>query len=147
MNIINFFKNSGDILQFALPTVVGLQDVVPDFKQQNYRSGFEKTLKIVTLIGVQRYGCKLIKWVFPKMRPDGSDNQSFPSGHFMIGMQCTVRSFHRDGSNSLTFLLTLVGTAAIGLGRYLPLKHDVVDLTAGGLLGFLLGGGWNVWIH
>ncbi|MCB1072743.1 MAG: hypothetical protein KDK96_06530 [Chlamydiia bacterium] len=147
MNITKFFQNSGDVLQFILPTVVGLQDVASDFKEQNYQSGTEKTLKVVTLIGVQRYGCKLIKWMFPKIRPDGSDYESFPSGHFMIGMQCTVRSFYRDGPNSLTFLLTVLGTGVIGLGRYLPMKHDVVDLTAGGLLGSLLGGAWNGWIR
>lgn len=146
MNVTNFFQDSGDILQFALPIVIGLQDVGPDFRQQKYLSGVEKTLKIVTLIGVQRYGCKLIKWMFPKMRPDGSDNESFPSGHFMIGVQCTVRSFHRDGPHSLTFLLTLLGTGVIGLGRYLRMKHDVVDLTAGGLLGSVLGSGWNGWV-
>lgn len=146
MNVTNFFKISGDILQFALPTAIGLQEVTSDFRKGNASVGAQRALKILIIIGAQRYGCKLIKWVFPKIRPDGSDNQSFPSGHFMIGMVCAVRTLHRDGPHSLSFLLTLLGTGAIGLGRYLPGKHDVVDLTAGGLLGASLGKGWNVWV-
>lgn len=146
LNVTKFFQTSGDVLQYAIPTIVGIQDIVPDFRNDNFRSGVGKTIKICVLIGVQRYGCKFIKWLIPKKRPDGSDYESFPSGHFMIGMQCSMRTFHRDGPHSFTFLLTLLGTAVIGLGRYLPMKHDVVDLTVGGMLGAALGKGWNDWV-
>ena len=46
MNVTNFFQASGDILQFALPTVVGLQDVASDFRKGNASVGAQKALKI-----------------------------------------------------------------------------------------------------
>lgn len=146
MNIVNIFKTSGDVLQYAIPTVVGLQEVVPEIVGENYRIGAEKALKISTLIFIQRYGTMAMKRIFPKLRPDKSDYESFPSGHFMIGAQCAVRVWHRDGLKSSRFLLTLLGTICLGLGRYLPLKHDIIDLTVGGALGAGLGVCWNRWI-
>lgn len=146
MKISDIFKVSGDILQYAVPTVVGLQEVVPEFTHKNYREGALKALKICTLIFIQRYGTKGIKKTFPKLRPDGSDRESFPSGHFMIGAQCAVRVWHRDGPKSYNFCLTLLETICLGLGRYLPLKHDMIDLTVGGAIGAGLGTCWNRWI-
>ncbi|MCB1110340.1 MAG: hypothetical protein KDK64_05115 [Chlamydiia bacterium] len=147
MTITKIFQTSGDLLQFVLPTVVGVQDVAPDVQQGKYDKAGEKALKILVLIGVQRYSCKLIKKLAKKKRPDGSDFESFPSGHFMIGAQCLARSCHRDGFPSVMAILVLMGTLTIGLGRYLPKKHDVVDLTAGGILGMGLGILWNHWLN
>lgn len=146
MTIMRFFQGAGDFLQFAIPTVVGFQDVVSEARNRAYRDGTIKAMKICTLILIQRYGCKLIKNVVKKRRPDGTDLQSFPSGHFMIGTQCLTRSVYRDGPLSTTAILTLLGTISLGLGRYLPKKHDVVDLIAGGILGGSLGIVWNRWI-
>ena len=146
MTPTTFFQGAGDILQFAIPTAIGLQDVAPDACNGAYRKGMTKAMKICTLILIQRYGCMLIKNIVKKRRPDGSDLQSFPSGHFMIGAQCLARSAYRDGPLSKMATLTLLGTISLGLGRYLPKKHDVVDLTVGGILGVSLGLVWNRWI-
>ena len=146
MTPTTFFQGAGDILQFAIPTVIGLQDVVPDMHNKAYRDGAIKAMKICTLILIQRYGCMLIKNIVKKRRPDGSDLQSFPSGHFMIGAQCLARSAYRDGPLSTTAILTLLGTVSLGLGRYLPKKHDAVDLAVGGVLGISLGAVWNKWV-
>ena len=64
----------------------------------------------------------------------------------MIGTQCLTRSLYRDGFSSNRAILTLIGTISLGLGRYLPKKHDVVDLTAGGIIGVCLGVAWNQWV-
>ncbi|NRA89695.1 MAG: hypothetical protein HRU43_00915 [Simkaniaceae bacterium] len=116
------------MLQFAIPTIVGLQDVAPSFQNNRYNEVRINVFKICTLIAIQRYGCMLIKKIAQKKRPDGSDFQSFPSGHFMIGTQCLTRSLYRDGFPSTTAVLVLIGTVSIGLGRYLPKKHDLVEL-------------------
>ena len=91
MTPTTFFQGAGDILQFAIPTAIGIQDVAPDVCSGAYRKGTIKAMKICTLILIQRYGCMLIKNIVKKRRPDGSDLQSFPSGHFMIGAQCLAR--------------------------------------------------------
>ena len=146
MSITKIFQNAGVVLQFVVPTIVGLQDIVPALQNKQYGDAGTKALKIFTLIAIQRYGCMLIKKLVPKQRPDGSDFESFPSGHFMIGTQCLTRSLYRDGFPSNTAILTLIATISLGLGRYLPKKHDVVDLTAGGIIGVGLGVGWNLWL-
>ena len=146
MTPATFFQGAGDILQFAIPIATGLHDVAPDVHNGAYRKGMTKAMKICTLILIQRYGCMLIKNIVKKRRPDGSDLQSFPSGHFMIGTQCLARSVYRDGLLSNMAILIFLGTISLGLGRYLPKKHDVVDLTAGGILGISLGAVWNRWV-
>ena len=134
----NCFKTLSDVFQYALPVVTGFKDV---YLQK------EKPVKtavlIMTLIVIQRYGTKILKKITQKKRPNGSDRESFPSGHMMIATQCLTRSFKRDGIGSPIFFLNAVGSISIALGRYLPGMHDVIDLTAGALIGVGLGSVWN----
>ena len=133
-----------DILQYALPTVVGLADVIPDIKKGNYQRALRKAVIISTLIFIQNRGTKVLKYLVRKPRPSYPNNlESFPSGHMMIAIQSLVRAVYRDGPYSYSSLFVAIGAVFVGLGRYLPGKHDVVDLTAGAMLGGGLGYVWN----
>ena len=95
------------------------------------------------VIFIQRYGTRCIKSIIPKRRPNGTDMESFPSGHMMIAAVCLTRTLKRDGISSPIFFFNAVGSIVIGLGRYLPGMHDVIDLTAGAFIGVFLGTVWN----
>ena len=136
--VCHSFKVSSDIFQYALPITTGLKDIHPKTK-----TPLKNLSWIITLIAIQRYGTKILKKLTQKKRPNGLDFESFPSGHIMIAAQCLTRSLKRDGISSPFFFLNAVGSISIALGRYLPGMHDVVDLTAGALLGVGLGTVWN----
>jgi len=79
----------GDVLQYALPTVVGLADVAPDVKKGGYRRALRKAVIISTLILIQNRGTMVLKHLTQKPRPSYPKNlESFPSGHMMIAIQC-----------------------------------------------------------
>ena len=142
-----FFQSSSDILQYVLPTVVGIGDVLPDLKKAQYLHAVQKTIKIATLIFIQNRVAILIKQLTKKPRPSfPHDFTSFPSGHMMIAMQSLVHVTYRERSCSFLILFVALGNAFIFVGRYLPGKHDIVDLTAGAILGGALGYVWNKWI-
>lgn len=137
------FERAGDILQYAFPTVVGIADLIPDIKIGQYGQAMRNLSIILTLIAMQNRGTMFLKRVSKKPRPSFSnDLESFPSGHMMIAMQCLTRVFF-----AYTHWLPRTGaiavTSCIAMGRYLPGKHDSVDLTAGGILGVGLGCLWN----
>lgn len=144
MAVTRFFQVSGDVLQYALPTITGLADVVPDLKEGKYKSALRKAVLISILILIQNRGAMAIKRFTKKPRPRfPQDLESFPSGHMMIAVQSWVRAAYRDGPNSYSSVFVAIGALCIALGRYLPGKHDVVDLTAGAMLGAGLGYVWN----
>lgn len=137
------FEIASNIMQFALPGFAWVSDIAPDIKLRNLESAFKKTLIIGVLIIVQNRSGKYLKMYSNKRRPNGSDFESFPSGHMMIAAQSTVRLIYKYGLFSKEGAFGIVGSTVIALGRYLPGQHDIIDLTAGAFLGSFLGAAWN----
>jgi membrane-associated phospholipid phosphatase len=136
----------GDVLQYAFPIVVGALDLWPDVVRGEYRRSLYNAGYILALIGLQNRVTVILKQMFKKPRPSFPDDlESFPSGHMMIAAQCLTRVFFAYTSWPLR-AGAIATTACIGLGRYLPGKHDLVDLAAGGALGVMLGSVWNRWV-
>lgn len=73
-------------------------------------------------------GAQLSKWVFRRLRPDGSDTRSFFSGH--------------TASAPRWYFAIPVGELRIGAGR-----HDWIDVLAGGLVGGAARWGCERWIR
>lgn len=147
MNFNKNLENFGNILQYAFPAIVGLADVTPDFLSGSYSKAMRKCVIIVGLIFLQNRGTMALKHLTQKPRPSfPEDLESFPSGHMMIATQCTTRVFFAYKGISPKALAVLC-SATIGLSRYLPGKHDIVDLTAGGSLGIVLGTAWNHFVN
>jgi membrane-associated phospholipid phosphatase len=140
------FENAGDVLQYAFPTIVGLADLYPDLRQGNYYEAAKKATIICTLILIQNRGGLFLKNIFLKPRPNFPDQlDSFPSGHMMIAAQCATRVFLAYSGQAPRSLAVVIA-ATIGLGRYLPGRHDVVDLCGGAVLGAGLGVLWNYFL-
>ncbi|MEN9344086.1 MAG: hypothetical protein RLZZ453_873 [Chlamydiota bacterium] len=141
--IPGWFESAGDILQYAFPMVVGFADLIPDIKSGQYGQAMRNAGIILALIVVQNRGTLGLKKIFKKPRPCFPDDlESFPSGHIMIGTQCLIRVFFAY-THPLARMGAVALTSCLALARYLPGKHDIVDLTVGGILGVGLGCIWN----
>lgn len=118
-------ENTGDVLLFALPTAtLATTFIIGDTK------GSWQFTKGLLLTEVMTHGLKAI---IVKQRPDGSDENSFPSGH-------TSTTFH-----SASFIQRRYG-ASYGIPAYALAtftafsrvygeKHDGWDVIAGAIIG------------
>jgi membrane-associated phospholipid phosphatase len=143
MSSFSNLRLCGDVLEYAFPTVVGVADITPDMLSGDYDKAAQKCAIIVGLILLQNRTTAFLKRLIKKPRPSfPNDLNSFPSGHMMIAAQCATRVFFAH-KGITPKALAVVCSGIIALSRYLPGKHDMVDLTAGGLLGSVLGTAWN----
>ena len=79
----------------------------------------------------------LLKTAFPRERPDGSDNKSFPSGHAAAAFAwATVAEEHWGPKVGIPSFLA---ATAIGLSRVQHNKHNLSDVLAGATLGYIVG--------
>ena len=70
-------------------------------------------------------------------RPDGSANQSFPSGHTAVAFSAAAYLERRYGEAYGAFVPALYGVAALtGLSRVQANKHRWVDVLSGAALGY-----------
>lgn len=136
-------EDVGDLLHQAVPTAVILADVIPHFLSGNFIVGAQKVGAVAGILFLQNRTTSVLKHWTKKPRPSfPHDLKSFPSGHMMIAALCATRVFFAYQS-IVPKLLSLACVGITALSRYIPGKHDVVDLTAGGLLGIGFGTIWN----
>lgn len=74
-----------------------------------------------------------LKQIFPKERPDGSGNDSFPSGHTSISFAAAA-SMHQRYGWQVGVPATLVATF-VGVARVKADKHHWYDVVAGAAIG------------
>jgi len=118
-------KTSGDVVLFALPmAAVGATFIHKDKK------GTWQFTKGFLVNGVVSYGLKAL---INKERPDGSNTNSFPSGHTSITFQSASFIQRRYGwkYGIPAYLLS----SFTGFSRLNADKHDIVDVLAGAALG------------
>lgn len=121
----NAVKTSGDVLLYALPiTAIGSSLIIGDKK------GSVQFIKGFALNEVITFGLKLS---IDKERPDGSNNNSFPSAHASTTFQSASYIQMRYGWK--------YGIPAYVLASYTSFtrlnakKHDIVDCLAGAVIG------------
>ncbi len=117
-----------DILTFGLPTVAAGMAWAQDDTEGGRQLGYS--------VGGAYAGSVVLKSAIYAPRPDGSDNQSFPSGHTAVAFAAVSFVDHRYGgsSPSLPWLYAAAGLA--GVSRVMSDKHYFQDVVAGGALGF-----------
>ena len=74
-----------------------------------------------------------LKETFPKLRPDGSDSRSFPSGHTSVSFAAAATITNRYGWKA--GLPAQLVAAFVGLSRIEARKHDVADVLVGAVIG------------
>jgi membrane-associated phospholipid phosphatase len=75
-----------------------------------------------------------LKATVDKERPDGSGNDSFPSGHTSIAFANATHAAIRYGFNTYT-ILSFAMAAGVGYTRVTSDRHDSVDVAAGAAIG------------
>jgi membrane-associated phospholipid phosphatase len=118
-------NTSGDVLIFALPIAAAGSTLI--FKD---KEGSKQFLKGFVLNEALTLGLKL---VIDKERPDGSDNNSFPSGHTSTTFQSAAfiqKRYGWDYGIPAYLLATYTGFL-----RIYSKKHYFLDVFAGAIIG------------
>lgn len=118
-------KTSGDILVFTLPAIaIGSTLIEGDTKGTwQFTKGFATNFAVTAVL----------KSIISKERPDGSNNNSFPSGHSSITFQSASFLQKRYGweYGIPAYLLA----SYTGFSRINGDKHDIYDVLAGAAIG------------
>jgi membrane-associated phospholipid phosphatase len=112
--------------------VVGASLAMPGL--QHDWSGLGHTALALGVTGVATQG---LKRAIPETRPDGSDNQSFPSGHTSISFAAAASLHKRYGWQA--GLPAYAVAAFTGVARVQADKHYTHDVLAGAALGTAAG--------
>lgn len=94
-------------------------------------------LQAIGSIGAATLVTTGLKETISKERPDGSDNESFPSGHTSSSFAAAATLHNRYGWKAGLPAYALA--AFVGASRIEADRHDVVDVLAGAALGSLSG--------
>ncbi|UBZ13340.1 phosphatase PAP2 family protein [Flagellimonas marinaquae] len=126
----NAQKTAGDILLFTMPAMaMGSTFIWQDGQKGTYQ--FSKALAGTLAV---TYGLKL---AINKERPNGENNNSFPSGHTSVAFTSAAFVQKRYGWEYGIPAYLLAGY--VGYTRIEANKHDAVDVVAGAAIGIGMG--------
>ncbi|HNS86941.1 MAG TPA: phosphatase PAP2 family protein [Parvularculaceae bacterium] len=94
-------------------------------------------LQAAASMGVASLATTGLKETFPRMRPDGSDDRSFPSGHTSVSFAAAATLTNRYGWK--VGLPAHALAAFVGASRVKARKHHVSDVLVGAAIGELSG--------
>ncbi|MBF88697.1 MAG: hypothetical protein CMG75_03375 [Candidatus Marinimicrobia bacterium] len=124
--------------RWAYPTLLGMIAFSPTAKK-------EKANQLIfasSSIGATIATTYLIKFSISRLRPDGSNRRSFPSGH-TSGSFVLAAITHELYGKELGSLLYVVGSL-VGAQRVFSNKHWFTDVIAGATLGTMIGRGFSI---
>lgn len=118
-------ERAGDIIAFAIPALA--------YGSTYYKDDKAGRQQFYYAFGANVASTYALKTIIDKQRPDGSDANSFPSGHTSIAFQGASFIHKRYG---LEYSIpAYIGAGFVGYSRVQADKHDVVDVLAGAALG------------
>lgn len=120
-------QSTGDFLQIAVPAV-GLATAF-------YLDDDEGKIQFYKSFGTTWLITHGLKNTVKKERPDGSNDQSFPSGHTSAAFQGAAFIHKRYGLNY--GLAAYAAASYVGYSRVNSDKHDNADVIAGAVIGTL----------
>ena len=123
------WRNGSDLLAVGLPALAA-----GAAWGQGDTEGFKQlTLTMATTVGT----AEVLKASVHSMRPDGSDNKSFPSGHTAVAFAAVRFMDKRYGEQMTPYTPWLYAAAGMtGVARVEANKHHWRDVLAGGALGW-----------
>jgi membrane-associated phospholipid phosphatase len=123
-------EKSGDILHLLLPAAAfGATLIIED--------DYQGTWQLVKSGVVSRVAVESFKFAVDKDRPDGSGDDSFPSGHTADSFAAATFIQQRYGWQWA--IPAYIGATFVGYSRVESDKHYVEDVLAGAVIGILSG--------
>ena len=119
------WARAGDVGRFGL---IGSALCLP-LTRRNWNGAFDAATAILATSAI----CKAIKPLAPERRPDGENNDSFPSQHAAesFAAALALRRHFGDG----TGLIAVAAGTAVAMSRLFARKHFVHDIVAGIAIG------------
>ncbi len=123
-------EKSGDIIHLLLPTAaLGATLVIED--------DYEGSWQLIKTGVASRVAVEGLKYAVDKDRPDGSGDDSFPSGHTADSFAAATFIQQRYGWE--WGIPAYIGATFVGYSRVESDKHYVVDVLAGAAIGIISG--------
>ena len=119
----------GDALQIAIPAISLASSLI----KKDWQGSKQFSYGLVTTLAVT-YG---LKETISKQRPDGRDDDSFPSGHTAVSMHAATYLQQRYGWRY--GLPAYIAATYVGFSRVHDERHDEQDIIVGALLGYAAG--------
>ena len=123
------WATASDVVRAALVVAAVGTPVVEDDWQGVRQAGYSMGAAFLVTEGLKR--------TFPEMRPDGSDNRSFPSGHTSISFAAAATIDDRQGRTA--GIVAHVAAAFVGIARVQADKHRWHDVAVGAAIGEVAG--------
>lgn len=121
-------ERSGDIIHLLLPAAAMSATLV-------YEEGYQGSLQLIESVGVSRLGVEALKYSIDKTRPDGSDDDSFPSGH--TADTFATATFIQQRYGWKWAIPAYAAASYVGYTRINSDQHYVEDVLAGAAIGIL----------
>jgi membrane-associated phospholipid phosphatase len=130
----NMVSNIGEVAPWAIPGTMWLLGAKThnEHTLEAGRLGLEAALDSEVVMNV-------IKLATHRMRPNGQDNLSFPSGHTMSAFALAAVMSREYHNKPLVVFGSYGFATAVGLARVGGLNHFPTDVLAGAVLGELVG--------
>jgi hypothetical protein len=127
----NTWNTVSNVLGYGMPLIA----LGYSIDQEDEKGFIQIGESLITAIGTSQ----VLKSAFPKDRPDGSGNDSFPSDHAAVMFSTARYMTKRYDANLYTWYLA---AGLTGIARVQADKHSWTDVLAGGAIGYLSSEIW-----
>lgn len=121
-------ERSGDIIHLLLPAATLSATAL-------YEPNYQGSWQLIKSVGISRLSVEALKFGIEKTRPDGSDDDSFPSGHTADTFATATFIQQRYGWEWA--IPAYAAASFVGYTRINSDQHYVEDVLAGAAIGIL----------
>jgi membrane-associated phospholipid phosphatase len=129
--VIAVLKIGAEIGQFAIPIAAGSYAI--------YKGDYEEAASLCLSALLQKVQIVFLKKIFPKLRPNGLDYKSFPSGHTAGAFLGVGLLLAKYGIQAMPTSFAAAGAIFVAFSRYSTSDHWAVDVCAGAAMGLFNG--------